>query len=85
MAQRSQGHLPRNLVAWNLCWPVNVMYASKGFVWGDLILHCAMKLKSKRSISFPWETQAGWLPLTITLMLCYAAITALGLLRALSS
>jgi hypothetical protein len=46
---------------------------------------CAMKLKSKRSISFPEDGQMlpAWLTLTVTLMICYATIVALGLLRAL--
>ena len=45
----------------------------------------AMKLKSKRSISFPEDRQTprAWLTLTVTLMVCYATIVALGLLRAL--
>ena len=44
-----------------------------------------MKLKSKRSISFPEDRQTprAWLTLTVTLMVCYATIVALGLLRAL--
>ena len=43
-----------------------------------------MKAQVKAVDILPWETQAGWLPLTITLMVSYATITALGLLRALS-
>ena len=45
---------------------------------------CAMKLKSKRSISFPEDGQMppAWLTLTVTLMICYATIVAFGLLRA---
>ena len=37
-----------------------------------------MKLNSKRSIYFPEDgkTQAGWLPLTVILMVCYVTITA---------
>ena len=44
-----------------------------------------MKLKSKRSISFPEDgkTPPAWLTLTVTLMVCYATIVAFGLLRAL--
>jgi hypothetical protein len=42
-----------------------------------------MKLKSKRSISFPedGQTPPAWLTLTVTLMVCYATIVAFGLLR----
>jgi hypothetical protein len=41
-----------------------------------------MKLKSKRSISFPedGQTPPAWLALTLTLMICYSTIVVLGLL-----
>ena len=45
-----------------------------------------MKPKLKRSISFPedGQTPAAWLTLTVTLMICYAAIVAFGCPASLS-
>jgi hypothetical protein len=44
-----------------------------------------MKLKSKRSISFPedGQTRPAWLGLMVTLMVCYAAIVVFALSRVL--
>ena len=71
----------------NLRWPIKVMSMYLNVSLGALLRAelCAMKLKSKRSISFPedGQTPPAWLTLTVTLMVCYATIVAFGLLRAL--
>ena len=57
------------------------------FRWGDLLraelLRYEAQIKAIDILPRGRQTPRAWLTLTVTLMICYATIVALGLLRAL--